>query len=489
MKARRIAALAEAHAGALAGSLAVAVAVAALCWWIVVDPTSQLVERRPGMDGRTEAATRTEGVAIGKTFAAFDGIPGGPEGSWPGFRGAARDNIAADASPDEEWGPAGPPVLWSVTLGEGHGGPAVDGGRVFLLDYDEASREDALRAFSLADGREIWRRSYRVRLKRNHGFSRTVPAIAGGRVVTLGPRGHVMAVDASSGDLRWTIDLEKDYGTTIPLWYTGQCPLIDRGVVVLAPAAKALLIGVELESGRTLWSVANPHGWQMSHASVMRATIGGTSQYIYSALGGMLGVAADGPEPGRVLWQTTLWNQAVLAPSPLLLPGGRIFVTAGYGAGSAVLRIAASGGGYSVTEEARFPPTSGLASEQQTPVLFRGHVYGILPKDAGALRNQLACYRAEDLTRPVWVSGPSERFGLGPYLVAGDRLFVLDDAGVLTLVDAGGAGYRRIARTKVFDGVDAWAPMALVGGRLLLRDTRRLLCLDVGVRRVTGARG
>ena len=48
--------------------------------------------------------------------------------------------------------PPGPPVLWSIELGEGHAGAAVRDGRVFVLDYDRAASADVLRCLSLADG-------------------------------------------------------------------------------------------------------------------------------------------------------------------------------------------------------------------------------------------------------------------------------------------------------------------------------------------------
>jgi outer membrane protein assembly factor BamB len=477
---QRILLFASERAGALAGAAAASSALAALAWWFSVDPTPRLVERRPGMDGRAATAQTTELVAIGEGFEQSAGVASVLPGDWPGFRGPRRDNVVPDATGiAESWGPAGPAVLWSVDLGEGHSGPAVAEGRVYLLDYDEKRRSDALRCLSLADGREIWRRFYRVRIKRNHGFSRTVPAVAGGLVVSIGPRGHVMAVDARTGDLRFTIDLEKEYGTSIPLWYTGQCPLIDNGVLVLAPAGRALLVGMDVADGRVLWSVPNPRGWQMSHTSVMPMRLGDRKMYVYSAIGGTVGVAADGPERGRVLWETTLWTQSVLAPSPLALPEGRIFLTAGYGAGSMLLQVVPEGDGYAVRELGRLDPTRGLTSEQQTPLVFRGHLFGIEPKDAGALRNQLVCYRAEDLSRPIWSSGPTHRFGLGPYLIAGDKLLVLNDDGVLTMLQVSTTSYRQLAQAKVMDGVDAWAPMALAGGRLLLRDSHRLLCLDL----------
>ena len=56
------------------------------------------------------------------------------------------------------------------------------------------------------------------------------------------------------------------------------------------------------------------------------------------------------------------------------------------------------------------------------------------------------------------------------------------DDGVLTLLRASLTGYEQLARAQVLDGHDAWAPMALVDGKLLLRDSKRLICLDLSAR-------
>ena len=99
--------------------------------------------------------------------------------------------------------------------------------------------QDAIRCLSLDDGREIWRYNYPVEIKRNHGMSRTVPAVSGGYVVTLGPKCQVYCLNAATGALAWKKDLVRECGTTVPPWYAGQCPLIDGDRVILAPGARA----------------------------------------------------------------------------------------------------------------------------------------------------------------------------------------------------------------------------------------------------------
>ena len=124
-------------------------------------------------------------------------------------------------------------------------------------------------------------------------------------------------------------------------------------------------------------------------------------------------------------------------------------------------------------------PKDGMASEQQTPIVWNGLIFGIQPKDAGPLRNQLICVSPEDVTKPLWTSGKEGRFGLGPYLIGDNKMFILSDDGTLTLIKPDGKKYIQLAQKKLFDGSDAWAPMALVDGKLLLRDSKTMYCVTV----------
>lgn len=444
----------------------------------------RVVKRLPGASGEPpsietpgEARAAEEKVNIEGTFETFDGKPGTTLGSWPRFRGTAFDNIALEAgSLADQWPAGGPPVLWSASFSEGHSGAAVWKGKVYVMDYDEKREADALRVFSLDDGKEIWRRWYKAPTKRNHGVSRTVPAVTEKYTVTIGPRCHVMCVDTETGAFRWGIDMVADYGAEVPLWYTGQCPLIDNGVAVLAPAGKSLMIGVDCETGKVLWETPNPSGVKMSHSSIVPMTLGGKRTYVYCGLGGAAGVSADNADRGKLLWTTPEWNNSVTSPSPVSIDDGRVFLTAGYGGGSMMLGVKNDSGSFSVRPLLDLDKTV-FACEQQTPIFWQGHLFGIMPKDAAALRGQFVCMDTEGRLR--WASGKTERFGLGPFLVAHDKILILNDNGELTMIRASLNGYEQLARAKVLKGRDAWAPMALVSGRLILRDSETMVCLDL----------
>jgi outer membrane protein assembly factor BamB len=351
------------------------------------------------------------------------------------------------------------------------------------MDYDEEERADLLRCFSLVDGTEIWRRGYKINLKRNHGMSRTVPAVTEDYIVTIGPRSHVMCVRRQDGEFIWGLNVEKDYQAEIPLWYTGQCPLIDDGKAIIAVGGTVLMVAMDLETGEVLWEVPNEQGWNMSHSSIVPWIFGGVKMYVYSAFGGVFAVGADGENEGRILWQTSQWNHEVVAPSPVCMDDGKVFLTAGYGAGAMVLQVTGNGGLFNVEVLHEYTPKDGLASEQQTPVVFDGHFLGILPKDAGPLRNQLACYHPSDFTRVIWSSGQDKRFGLGPYIIADNKMFILSDDATLTIARPSTSEYIELDSYRILEGHDAWGPLALADGYMVLRDSKTMVCIDLSTER------
>lgn len=473
----------EKTCGILTGVIFFIVGFRLVVWWLGADPTVGMREFLPGGDGRPNREELLPKVEIGRFFKNFEVSQSVAHSeSWPCFRGAARDNVYHGAAKlADDWDDFPPRKQWEVPLGEGHAAPAVWNGRVFVLDYLEDAHADCLRCFTLEDGRELWRRWYDIRVKRNHGISRTVPAVADGFVVTIGPKGQVMCCRAESGDFLWGIDLARDYGAQIPGWYTGQCPLIADGVAVLAPGGPdALMMGVDCESGKVLWRAPNPEGWQMSHSSVMPMELAGRRMFVYCALGGIVGVAADGADRGSILWMTDAWSPPVVAPSPFVLPDGTIFVTAGYGAGGMLLKVAASGSGFVVDVVSSHSPKHGFASEQQTPVLFDGLMYSVLPADAGGFKRRFACVKPAEPADFIWTSGKSERFGLGPYLLADGKFYILADDGMLTMVKASTEKYLPLGRLNAIpDGRDAWGPMLVVDGKIILRDSTRMVCWDI----------
>ena len=460
-------------------------------WWIFTGPSYKVVARVPGLDNRPVQRQVSDSVIIGEFIDTLGALKEIVPGSWPRFRGSDFDNISKDPTPlAESWDTAGPPIVWKTALGEGYAGPAVLNGRVYVLDYNEKRKADMLRCFSLESGNELWRRWYNVEFKRNHGYSRTIPSVTEKYVVTIGPRSHVMCADPITGRLLWSIDLEKEYGIPgtvkgkiTPEFYSGQCPLIDNDMAIIAPGGKALMIGVDCATGKVIWKTPNPDSLRMSHTSIMPMTIYGKKMYVYAALGGVSGVSAEGDDRGKKLWSTTEWNPSITVASPVYLGNGELAAFGSYGAGSARIKISKDDSGFSASVTEQHKSSDGIASEQHTPIIKGEDIWTVLPENAGVLKKQLACYRKSDLITPVWSSGKENRFGkgMGPFILSGNKLYLLDDEGTLYLFRIDNEKAALVSHHKVMEAIEAWSPMAIAGRYLILRDAHNMLCLDIGI--------
>ena len=419
-------------------------------------------------------------VAVEGILTPGSGVPSPISGTWSQFRGDNRDAISTETVPlRKDWSDANPPpVLWGLPLGEGFAGFAVRNGRVYIIDYDEENQRDALRCLSLDDGQEIWRYSYPVRIKKNHGMSRTIPAVTDKYCISIGPKCHVLCVDAVTGEEKWLIDLRHEYGTVEPDWYMGQCPLIvtlpesERPSVILAPVgSEALMVALDCETKEEVWRTPNPFGWNVSHTSIMPMMLDEQQTFVYFSGEGLVGVRAV---DGEILWSTS-GRRAGMAtcPSPVVLSENRVFYCGGYTTGSAMIQIALEGQ-YEVRTLFQVEHTV-FDSEQQTPIYYAGHIFGLRQND-----KQFVCL---DLNGKIaWESGRRERFGSGPAIVADGMILILDDDGKLTGMEATPARFSKLFEVEnVVTGGAGWAPMALVQGRLLLRDQFSMKCLDLRV--------
>ena len=447
--------------------------------WLSADAGSELTYRLPGTDGRPEKTIdANEPIKIAGALTTFDGVPADLPGEWPQFRGPNFDAISTqEITLAKTWPAAGPKVLWSVDVGPGYAGAAILAGRVYMLDYDAEAQGDVVRCISLQDGRDIWRYSYPVSVKPSHGtMSRTVPAVSENFVVTMGPKCHVTCLDAATGEFRWMYNLVREFNTTVPEWYAGQCPFIDDGKAIIAPGGDVLMMAVECQTGQIVWQTPNPDQWMMTHSSIVPMEFNGKRFYIYcggdNKKGGVIGIS---DRDGTVLWKTDEWRVRYNVPTPVVVGEDRIFLIAGYGQrdlGCGMLRLGETGGAISATLEYVHPPDV-FGSIQQSPIYYDGYIYGVRPD------RQLVCLGLDG--NVVWTSTSANKFGRngGPYAIVNGLLYVMNDEGDMTLAEAGPTGYRPLAHAKVLDGHDSWGPMAIAANRMIVRDTTKMICLDI----------
>ncbi len=176
---------------------------------------------------------------------------------WPQWRGPNRDASTGNFTVPATW-PKALARKWDTAVGEGVSTPALVGDRLYVFSRQEGA--EVLRCLSAADGHEIWQEKYESLGAEgpSSGFSgpRSSPAVAGGRIVTIGVRGMISCVDADKGTVLWRKDQFHGY----PQFYQASSPVIvgDMAIAQLGGGENGAVVAYDLGSGGEKWKWSGP---------------------------------------------------------------------------------------------------------------------------------------------------------------------------------------------------------------------------------------
>lgn len=380
------------------------------------------------------------------------GAAGGKGSDWPRFLGPSGNGLAPSQGLKTSWSQAPPTQLWKVGMSDnGYAGPAVAGGRVYIVDHQ--GQEDVVRCLNLSDGKTVWTASYPEPGKDNYGFSRATPCIADAKVYVVSRSGAVRCLNAGDGSLLWSRNLQADFGGRPPQWNYAASPVVDDGKLILVPGgSKGAVAAVNKDDGKTIWQGGGSD--IAGYATPVPATLGGTKQYVVFTGKALTGVrASDGRLLWRVPWET---NYDVNAATPIV-SGNRIFIASGYGVGCGVVEVSGNNARIVWRNKA-------IQAHFSSPVLYAGHVYGI--GDPG----NLVCLDPADGT-VLWQQGGFEKGGL--IIVDGLIVAFQGGDGALVQVKATPAGYEEFGRFTPLGG-QSWTAPVVAGGKLIVRNKTTL---------------
>ncbi len=392
---------------------------------------------------------------------------------WPQFQGPNRDGTSPEKGLAREWPKSGPKALWSFPLGQGYAAPVVRDGEVYILDRVEDS-QDILRCLDLKTGKELWKYAYEAKGNLSHNGSRTPPTVDEKYVYSVGVFGHFYCIDRKTHEPVWHKNILTDFGVEFPGWGVVQSPSLYKDLVIVAPqAADAFVVAFKRDTGDIVWK--SPSLGRVGYSTPVIATLAGIEQAVM--IGARQGkVAGISLEDGSILWQYEGWQCKIPITFPTPLPDDRLFITGGYGAGSAMIQIVKENGGLAAKELFK---TDAVGSQIQQPMLAGGYLYvnnGSNERDDGLLCMSLdgqIKWKTVDLE-------PSLRLNRGNLIFVDGLIIVLDGkTGILRLVDPSPDAFKELAQAHIFDGREMWAPMALSDGKLLLRNQQELKCLDL----------
>lgn len=420
--------------------VATALAAALVVAFVRVEGTSGDLVPRLGLRGFGRRAVRevsTASVAL-------------KPGAFSQFFGPARDG-RVDVALDPDWASKPPKLLWRREVGAAWSGVVVEAGKAVTQEQDGA--QELVTCYDLATGRPLWRQGHAARFETTlAGLGpRATPTIAGGRVYALGALGWLSCLDLATGAPVWAVDVEGP----LPEYGFASSPLLEGDLVIVQ--AGGPLAGYDRATGARRWVSTSD---ETGYASPLAVDLAGRRQILILY---RYGCAGHDPATGAQLWRHAWRGDNPKVAQPVVLPGDRVVISAGYGVGVDAFRVTAAG-------VEPLWQTKRLKAKMSNFVRRDGHLYGL---DDG----RLVCVEVETGER-AWAG---ERYGHGQLLLAGDLLVISSEQGEAALVDADPAAFRERARLQVLEG-KTWGGPALAGPYLLLRNDREAACLELPLR-------
>lgn len=407
-------------------------------------------------DGRLEAHRHAQ--AESEIPSRVSGVT---ELSWTDFRGPGRDGVCRNETISLDWQTDPPRELWRQPVGGGYASFVVADGRAYTIE--QRRRQEVVTCYEVASGREVWAFAYDASFEETLGGDgpRATPTYHDGFIFALGAQGHLHCLKADTGEVVWKTDLLK--GGSIPNleWGLSGSPLIVDDLVIVTHSGKAdpSIFAFDFRTGAKRWETAGSQGY----SSPALETICGVRQVLN--LGGTELRSLD-LSTGKVLWRhpwdTYMW---INASQPLPIGGDRVFLSAGYGHGAAVVQVTRDGETWK-TEEV-WALVRSMQNKFSSSVIYQGHAYG--------LDEAILCCVDLATGERKWRSG---RYNFGSVLLVNDHLLVLSEDGRLALIKAQPTKRKEIGSVEILEG-RTWNNFVVVGGLLLARNDRWMVCYDL----------
>ena len=374
---------------------------------------------------------------------------------WIDFRGPGRQGRYDQTPLAADWPAGGLRPVWRQPIGGGYASFVIAGGRAFTIE--QRRRQEVATAYDVATGRELWAHGWDAEFQESMGGDgpRATPAWDEGRIYALGAMGELRCLDAATGKRIWSRNILSDNHVENLQWGMANSPLIvDDKVIVLpgGPSGKSVA-AYNKRTGEPVWSALDD---KQAYTSPMLVTLAGARQILVVSATRAMGLTV---ENGSLLWEYP-WRTEydINSAEPIVLGGDRLFLSAGYGHGSAVIEITPQGKVSEIWVNNR------MKNKFASSVLFEGNIYGF---DEAIF----ACVNAAT-GELKWKGG---RYGYGQVLLAGDNLIVTTEGGEVALVKATPEGHRELARFQAVSG-KTWNNPAISDGLLLVRNTTEMAC-------------
>ena len=412
---------------------------------------------------------------------------------WPQWRGPNRDGVWRETGILSEL-PEELNFKWRMEIGQGYAGPAVVGNRLYITDLvsgadDQTSGGNRERVLCMdaGTGATLWKHEYACDYEISYPQGpRTTPTVHEGKVYALGAMGDLLCLDAATGKVQWSRNYIRDFGAKPPIWGFSAAPLVDgRKLIVIAGGNQnRCVLALDKETGREIWRSLEAD--EPGYSAPVIFQFGGARQLVIWNPKGLYGLD---PETGQAYWsrEFPVRNGLTLA-TPIFDPDRNLLFVSAFYDGPLMMRTGSDRPSAALLWKGRSTSeieTDGLHSLMCTPVLDRGHLYGV---DS---YGQLRCLDALTGQR-VWETLKATGKGRwwNAFLVRHqNRFIILNEQGEMIFARLSPEGYQETSRTTLIEPVvpiqrrlTVWSHPAFANRSIYARNNRSIVCADLSAR-------
>jgi len=261
----------------------------------------------------------------------------GLAGDWPGFRGPGRDGKSTETGLLKQWPQGGPKLLWSYEgIGVGYSCVNVVNGIVYANGVIGENTNGTLFAFDL-EGNLKWKKDYGPEWSGRHPGAHTTPVYDKGRLYHMSGECVFTCLDATTGDIIWSVDTVKKFGAVNLKWGAAEAPLVLEDRIICTPGGPdASIVALDKKTDKTLWTTKGLSELSAYCSAVLVKSKGGS--LILTMLANSV-VFVDASTGEIVLRIPHVSKFDINAVTPVF-KDGMLYVTNGYGYGGIMYEIA-----------------------------------------------------------------------------------------------------------------------------------------------------
>jgi outer membrane protein assembly factor BamB len=420
---------------------------------------------------------------------------------WPQWLGPKRDGVWRETDLLKKFPQGGPKVVWRTPIGTGFSGPAVAGGRVFVMDRVRAKDADGKPArptkagipgterilcLRESDGHLLWKDEYECPYKISYSSGpRTTVSIQGDRVYALGAMGDLRCLDGSTGKVRWALNVAKDYHVSPPVWGYAASPLVDGDrIYCLVGGPGSAVVAFDADNGKEIWRALTTS--EICYSPPIIYEIDGKRQLIIWHSDSINGLD---PATGRLYWSQKYPAEGkpqrpAVSIATVRQAGNQLFLSSAYH-GPMMLRIEGDKPKIAWQKPNKDPekPES-LCILMPSPVLQDGYVYGV------GFEGELRCLSMENGAE-LWqtyteLAGKKADCGTAFLIPQGDRFVIFNDLGDLIFARLSQEGYKEIDRAHIVEPVQSargrhvvWSHPAFADSCVFARNDNEIICVSL----------